>query len=220
MLAKIDSETTLLVLSDHGFAPYRRSFNLNTWLLQNGYIAVQSGAPPDAGEPFAEVDWSKTRAYGLGLNGLYVNMRGREREGIIDAAQADSLLKEIRQKLTAFRDPKDNSQVITRVDLASEVYQGQYARTGPDALVGYNRGYRAGWKTILGAFPPDVLEDNANPWSGDHCMDYTKVPGVLLSNRQIDAESPALTDIAPTILAEFGIAKTNEMKGQSVFGPH
>ena len=81
-------------------------------------------------------------------------------------------------------------------------------------------GYRAGWKTILGAFPPDVLEDNANPWSGDHCMDYTKVPGVLLSNRKIDAESPALTDIAPTILAEFGIAKTNEMKGQSVFGPH
>jgi predicted AlkP superfamily phosphohydrolase/phosphomutase len=218
VLAKIDSDTTLLVLSDHGFAPYRRSFNLNTWLLNNGYIALQSGTVPDANEPFAEVDWSHTRAYGLGLNGLYVNLRGREREGIVETAQADGLLREIRQKLVEIRDPKDNSQVITRVDLASEAYQGPYARTGPDALVGYNRGYRAGWKTILGAFPPEVLEDNANAWSGDHCMDYTKVPGVLLSNRKIDMQSPALTDITPTILAEFGITKTKDMMGKSVFG--
>ncbi len=220
VMGRIDNDTTLLVLSDHGFAPYRRSFNLNTWLLNNGYIALQSGSVPDANEPFTEVDWSRTRAYGLGLNSLYVNLRGREREGIVETAQADALLREIRQKLTEIRDPKDNSQVITRVDLASEAYQGPYARTGPDALVGYNRGYRAGWKTILGAFPPEALEDNANAWSGDHCMDYTKVPGVLLSNRKIDAQSPALTDIAPTILAEFGITKTKDMMGQSVFGPH
>ncbi len=218
VLAKIDNDTTLLVLSDHGFAPYHRSFNLNTWLLNNGYTALEEGKAPDANEPFAEVDWSRTRAYGLGLNGLYVNLRGRERAGIVETAQADALLREIRQKLMEVHDPKDNSQVITRVDLASEAYQGPYARTGPDALVGYNRGYRAGWKTILGAFPPEVLEDNANAWSGDHCMDYTLVPGVLLSNRKIGAQSPALTDIAPTILAEFGIAKTKDMMGQSVFG--
>jgi predicted AlkP superfamily phosphohydrolase/phosphomutase len=144
-------------------------------------------------------------------------MKGREKEGIVDPAQADALLREIRDKLLAVRDPKDDSPVITRVDLASEVYNGPYARSGPDGLVGYNRGYRSGWKTILGAFPPDVLEDNTNPWSGDHCMDYTKVPGVLLSNRKIAADAPALTDITPTILAEYGIAKTKEMKGRSVF---
>jgi len=107
--------------------------------------------------------------------------------------------------------------VITRVDRADEVYQGPYSDQGPDLLVGYNRGYRAGWKTILGAFPADVLEDNTNPWSGDHCMDYTLVPGVLLSNRKIEAESPALIDIAPTMFAEFGIAKPKGMMGQSVF---
>jgi predicted AlkP superfamily phosphohydrolase/phosphomutase len=220
VMPRVDENTTLLVLSDHGFAPYRRSFNLNTWLLKNGYITLEAGSAPDANEPFAEVDWSRTRAYGLGLNGLYVNVRGREREGIVEAVQADELLREIRQKLLEIRDPKDNSQVITRVDLASEVYQGPYARTGPDALVGYNRGYRSGWKTILGGFPPDVLEDNTNAWSGDHCMDSTKVPGVLLSNRKIDAQNPALTDITPTILAEFGIAKTKDMMGQSVFQGH
>src|SRR5438094_5375328 len=221
VLPKLDEHTTLLVLSDHGFAPYRRSFNLNTWLLNNGYITLKSDANPDNNEPLANVDWSKTRAYGLGLNGLYLNMHAREREGIVTpGAEADSLLKEIREKLLAVRDPKNNLPVITRVDFATDAYQGPYAHDGPDALVGYNRGYRAGWKTILGAFPPDILEDNTNPWSGDHCMDYTLVPGVLLSNRDIAAATPALTDIAPTILAEFGIAKPKDMMGQSVFQPN
>jgi predicted AlkP superfamily phosphohydrolase/phosphomutase len=217
VLPRVDENTTLLVLSDHGFAPFRRSFNLNTWLLNNGYITRKAGAGGDSGEPFVDVDWSRTRAYGLGINGLYLNVRGREREGIVDPAEADALLREIRQKLLEVRDPKDGSQVITRIDLASEVYQGPYAHTGPDALVGYNRGYRSGWKTILGAFPADVLEDNTNPWSGDHCMDFTKVPGVLLSNRKIESQAPALTDMAPTILSEFGIVKTKDMMGQSVF---
>ena len=222
VMPKLDDNTTLLVLSDHGFAPYRHSFNLNTWLLNNGYITRKEGVNGDPSEPFADVDWSRTKAYGLGLNGLYLNLRGREREGIVEPGpQADALLQEIRQKLLDLRNPKagsnEDSQVVTRIDFASEAYQGPYARTGPDALVGYNRGYRAGWKTILGAFPPDVLEDNTNAWSGDHCMDFTKVPGVLLSNRKIEAQTPALTDIAPTILSEFGIAKTKDMMGQSVF---
>ena len=216
VMPKVDENTTMLVLSDHGFAPFRRSFNLNTWLLNNGYVTRKADAGGDSSEPFADVDWSRTRAYGLGINGLYLNVRGREREGMVDPAEADALLREIRQKLLEVRDPKDGSQVITRIDLASEVYQGPYARTGPDALVGYNRGYRSGWKTILGAFPAEVLEDNTNPWSGDHCMDFTKVPGVLLSNRKIEAQAPALTDMAPTILSEFGIAKTKDMMGQSV----
>ncbi len=218
VLSKLDDHTTLLVLSDHGFAPYYRSFNLNTWLLNNGYIKLKGDASSDSNEPFANVDWSQTRAYGLGLNGLYLNLKGRESHGIVSpGADASQLLAEIRHKLLAVRDTKTNLPVITRVDLASEAFQGSYANSGPDMLVGYNRGYRAGWKTILGAFPSDEFEDNSNPWSGDHCMDYTLVPGVLLSNRKIAATAPSLTDIAPTILGEFGIAKARGMIGQSIF---
>ncbi len=221
VLPKLDAHTTLLVLSDHGFAPYYRSFNLNTWLLNNGYITLKSDAPSDSSEPLNGVDWSQTRAYGIGLNGLYVNEKGRDRNGIVQPdAQADALIRELKEKLLKVKDPKTGLAVITRVDRATEVYQGPYANSGPDLLVGYNRGYRAGWKTILGAFPPDVLEDNTNPWSGDHCMDYTLVPGVLLSNREISAEAPALTDIAPTILSEFGITKPQAMMGESVFQSH
>ncbi len=218
VLPRLDDHTMLLVLSDHGFAPYYRSFNLNTWLLDNGYIKLKNDSSRNSSEPFANVDWSQTRAYGLGLNGLYINLRGRESNGIVEpGTAADSLMVEIRTRLLAVQDPKTKEFVITRVDLASQAYQGPYARAGPDLIVGYNRGYRAGWQTILGAFPPEEIEDNTNPWSGDHCMDYTLVPGVLLSNRKIAATAPALTDIAPTILAEFGIAKAKGMIGESVF---
>jgi len=220
VLPRLDDHTTLLVLSDHGFAPYYRSFNLNTWLLNNGYIKLKNDASSNSSEPFANVDWTQTRAYGIGLNGLYINLRGRESNGIVEPGNAaDGLMAEIRAKLLAVQDAKTKLPVITRVDLASEAYQGPYTREGPDLLVGYNRGYRAGWQTILGAFPAEELEDNSNPWSGDHCMDYTLVPGVLLTNRKIAADAPALTDIAPTILAEFGIAKAKGMIGQSVFLP-
>jgi len=218
VLPKLDERTTLLVLSDHGFAPYYRSFNLNTWLLNNGYIKLKSEAGMDSNEPLGDVDWRGTRAYGLGLNGLYINLRGRDRDGIVQpGTEANALIKEIKAKLLGEKDLKTGVSVITRVDVASEVYRGPYTQSGPDVLVGYNRGYRAGWKTILGAFPPDVLEDNTNPWSGDHCMDYTLVPGVLLSNRKIAAGTPALTDIAPTVLAEFGIIQPKDMMGQPVF---
>ena len=220
-LQAADAETTVLVVSDHGFAPFHRSFSLNTWLVENGYLVLRAGAQPGPGRDiFKDADWSKTRAYGLGLNGLYVNLRGREKNGIVNpGAESDALQLEIAAKLEAVRDPNDKQQVITRVDRASEAYSGPAAAQAPDIIVGYNRGFRVGWDSVLGGIPAKVLEDNTEPWSGDHCMDYTKVPGVVLSNRKIEATQPALTDIAPTILAEFGIARPAAMHGHSIFAP-
>lgn len=218
-MPKLDDNTTLLVLSDHGFAPYYRSFNLNAWLLERGYAHLR----PDVGreaEFLLAVDWTRTRAYGLGLNGLYLNLRGREREGIVEpGAEADALRAELRRELLALRDPQTGQAPITRVDLALQAYSGPHAADAPDLLIGYNRGYRAGWGTVLGGFPARVLEDNREAWSGDHCIDFTLVPGVLLSNRKIQADSPTLVDVAPTILREFGLEKPEAMEGQSVFAP-
>jgi len=218
-LAKVDGNTTLMVMSDHGFAPYDRSFNLNTWLLANGYIALKPGPRTRLGDLFTDVDWLHTRAYGLGLNGLYLNLRGRERWGTVaPGAEAEALQNEIRDKLLAVRDPLTGLAPITRIDKAEDVYSGDRVRDAPDLVVGYNRGYRAGWATDLGEFTTEILEPNREPWSGDHCIDHTLVPGVLLSNKPIPMQTPALTDIAPTILAEYGIAKPKNMVGQSVFG--
>lgn len=220
-LKAADADTTVLVVSDHGFAPFRRSFNLNTWLVDNGYLVLRGGARPRSGlNIFADADWSKTRAYGLGLNGLYLNLRGREKNGIVNpGAEADALQVEIAAKLGAVRDPKDGQLVITRVDRASEAYFGSATALAPDIIVGYNRGFRVGWDSVLGGMPANILEDNSEPWSGDHCIDYTLVPGVVLSNRKIQAARPSLIDIAPTILADFGIARPSTMQGHNIFEP-
>jgi len=187
-------------------------------LLDNGYIALKSERGNRLGDLFADVDWRHTRAYGLGLNGLYLNLRGREHWGTVaPGAEAEALQNEIRDKLLAVRDPLTGLAPITRIDKAQDAYSGDRVREAPDLVVGYNRGFRAGWNTVLGEFTSEVLEPNSEPWSGDHCIDYTLVPGVLLSNKRIEMQTPALTDIAPTLLAEYGIAKPKNMVGQSLF---
>lgn len=218
ILSRAGERTTVIVLSDHGFAPFRRAFNLNTWLLDNGYLVLKKGALTEGRSIFRDADWSKTRAYGIGLNGLYLNLRGRESEGIVNSgAQADALLREISAKLAGVRDPKTQLPVITRVDLAKRVYSGPATAFAPDMIVGYNRGYRVGWDSVLGGVPSTLIDDNTEPWSGDHCMDHTLVPGVLLSNRRILDPQPSLLDIAPTVLLQFGVTPPAYMTGRDVF---
>jgi predicted AlkP superfamily phosphohydrolase/phosphomutase len=216
VMKRLDDRTTLIVLSDHGFAPFYRQFNLNTWLAENGYLVRKESAAA-GGAMLEGVDWSRTRAYGLGLNALYVNLQGRERDGIVAPQEAAALKEEIAAKLLAYRDPQTGAAAVTRVADASEIYHGAHAADAPDLLVGYGWGYRIGWGSVLGGIPAQVVEDNLELWSGDHAMDPALVPGILLSNRKIAAESPSLLDIAPTLLAEFGIAVPAAMHGQPVF---
>lgn len=214
ILEKVDENTTIIVLSDHGFAPFYRAFNLNTWLSNEGYVALED---EEEGEFFQNVNWSESRAYGVGFNGLYVNLIGREREGIVDNKDKDALLDELSVKLLEIRDPSNGEQVISRVYRAEEVYSGPYLKDAPDLVVGYNSGYRASWETVLGSFPKEILRDNTEKWSGDHLMEAQLVPGVLLSNKKIPVQDPALYDLAPTILSVFGISKQDGMIGSNFF---
>ncbi len=214
VLDSIDGNTTVIVLSDHGFAPFYRAFNLNTWLKENGYSYLTDESE---GEFFRNVDWGKTRAYGVGFNGLFLNLKGREYKGIVEPGERKELLDEISEKLLSIRDPKNGEQVITRVYRAEEIYSGPYLKDAPDLIVGYNRGYRASWETVLGSFPKEILRDNKQKWSGDHLMEAALVPGILLSNKEIKMQNPALTDLAPTVLEEFGIPKQAGMIGNNIF---
>ncbi|MFW6124715.1 MAG: alkaline phosphatase family protein, partial [Pirellulales bacterium] len=210
---------TLLVRSDHGFASFRRGFNLNTWLLENGYLALLRPDRQTEDELLLGVDWSRTRAYGMGLNGLYLNLRGREKRGIVDSGvESRALAEELARKLLAVRD-SDGSQVIARVDLVEDRYPGADPAIAPDLLVGYARNYRASWSTVLGGMPKAIFEDNHDRWSGDHCIAAELVPGILVSNRKIVAPDAALTDIAPTILALFGVPQPAPMTGRAILAP-
>jgi predicted AlkP superfamily phosphohydrolase/phosphomutase len=217
-LKRVDDRTTLLVMSDHGFAPFYRTFNLNSWLRQEGYLRL-GGRPaaPEAG-PLGAVDWSATRAYGIGLNGLYLNLRGRERDGIVaPGAEAEQLAREIAEKLGAVADPLTGRRAVQRVYRATTVYSGSARALAPDLVIGYARDYRVSWDSVLGKLSDHVFADNTDKWSGDHSMAAEAVPGVLLSNRKVKAAQPSLADLAPTVLAEFGIARASGMEGTSVF---
>jgi len=213
ILGRYDSRATVIVMSDHGFANFGRQFALNAWLCQQGYLG-----PRDCTSIMTDVDWTRTRAYGLGINGLYVNLREREREGIVAPDEKEDLLRELTARLEAVRDV-DGSRVIRHVYRADQIYSGGATALAPDLIVGYSRGYRASWATCLGGLTDQVLSDNDSAWSADHCADAGEVPGVLFCNRPIDAAAPSLVDVAPSVLAEFGVAVPPSMEGKPIFGP-
>ncbi len=212
-----DKETTLLVLSDHGFHPFYRTFSQNTWLLEQGYAQLTDAGSGSPDQTFAATDWNRTLAYGLGINGLYLNLEGRERNGIVRRGhEQERLLDQLVAKLEATKDPDTGQAVFHRVYKAKEIYRGPYLENAPDLILGFNPGYRASWKTVLGNYEDKVVADNDDKWSGDHCMDVESLPGVLLSNRPITSERPSLVDLAPTILAEFGMPPPPESEGKVI----
>jgi len=204
---------TLIVLSDHGFASFRRAVHLNTWLRAAGFLQLRRGAKTGR-ELFRDVDWTRTKAYGVGLNGLYLNLRGRERNGVVGQRERDEVTAELSAKLLAWRDPDTGDPVVTRVYRSEETYAAAHRALAPDLVVGYSRGYRVSDASALGEVPAVEIENNVKKWSGDHCIAHDLVPGVVLSNRPIEAEEPALADVAPTVLSLFGIAPPSEMKGK------
>jgi predicted AlkP superfamily phosphohydrolase/phosphomutase len=213
-LAHMDTAATLIVMSDHGFTSWRRSFNLNGWLRDNGYLAVKNpNATEDAGM-LSNIDWEHTRAYGLGLNGLYVNQRGRECWGIVPPDSRDALLDEIAAKLLATLDPATGAPAVTHADRTDRVFKGrEFLALGPDIIVGYARGTRCSDSSGLGEVPAEVFTDNRAAWSGDHCMDHVAVPGILLSNRPLAKPAHRLQDLGAAIVAEFGSGAAAKQDG-------
>ena len=216
VLDRIRRDDVLFVLSDHGFSAFRRGVNLNGWLLQEGYLTLKLGAD-GSGEWLHDVDWSQTRAYALGLAGLYLNIKGREGCGIVEPSQAEALRAEIRKKLAGLRDADRDAAAIVEVYHAAQAYSGPYVDAAPDLLVGYNAGYRVSWNCAKGVVAGPVISDNDKAWSGDHCIDPPLVPGVLFCNRAIAIEDPQLIDIAPTALHVFGVPVPAHMDGRSLF---
>jgi predicted AlkP superfamily phosphohydrolase/phosphomutase len=217
-MEKAGDNTTLIVMSDHGFTSFERQVHLNRVLMREGFLTLDDPKNTSDQELFPHVDWSRTQAYAMGLNGLYLNRLGREEGGIVaEGEEANDLIADITAELLAFRDPESGEQVIEEVYEAAKIYKGVELEFAPDLLIGYRPPYRASWQTTLGAVPAQTVVDNDDAWIGDHCIAPQFVPGVLLSNRKIAVDDPRLPDLTATIYQYFGLAATEGVIGRPLF---
>jgi predicted AlkP superfamily phosphohydrolase/phosphomutase len=211
-------DATLIVMSDHGFSTFDRAVHLNTWLMKEGFLVLDD--PKNAGneELFAHVDWSRTQAYSVGLNGIYLNLQGREREGsVAPGAEADLLLKNIAARLLKAQDPETGKRLVGGVTLARADFHGEMLEEAPDLIVGYMPGYRSSWQTALGAVPAALVENNTEAWRADHCIDARFVPGVLIANRKSREANPRLWDLTVSLMREFHVEAAPGMIGRPIY---
>jgi predicted AlkP superfamily phosphohydrolase/phosphomutase len=227
VMDRVDPGTPILVVSDHGFHSWRKAVNLNTWLVQNGYMTLQGQRPADkklddlfgGGTFWENVDWTRTRAYAMGIGQIYFNLRGRESQGIVSpGAEARQLADELTGKLLTMKDPDDGAPIIRSVYKRDDIYSGEFLNNASELQVGMHEGYRVSWQTTLGGSPEGLVYPNMKKWSADHGgYDYATTAGVLIANRRLTTSTPTIMDLAPTVLKYFGVPVPAEVDGKAVF---
>jgi len=217
-LEHASEDTLFMVVSDHGFRSFQREFHLNTWLHEQGYLVLKPGVETGggAGDLLRQVDWSRTRAYALGMAGLFLNVRGREAEGVVAPEDAAALREEIAGRLRGFRDQQRGVEAIRTAFPRERVYAGPYLEEAPDVLVGYAPGYRMASDAAMGGIGRELVTDNTRRWSGDHVVNPSEVPGVLFMNAPFHEAGPSLIDLAPTILKALGAPADEDLEGVSL----
>jgi predicted AlkP superfamily phosphohydrolase/phosphomutase len=228
VLTHIDPGTPVMIVSDHGFHSWRKAVNLNTWLVQQGYMVLKGQQAGEktlqdlfggGGEFWENVDWSRTKAYAMGIGQVYFNLRGRESQGIVSpGAESARLADELSAKLLTMKDPDDGSPIIRAVYKRDDVYSGEYLKNASELQIGMEDGYRVSWQTTLGGSPQGIVYPNMKKWSGDHGgYDYATTSGVLISNRPVTRDHLSIVDIAPTVLKYFGIQIPADIDGKPLF---
>ena len=216
--SRLGENDTLFVISDHGFHSWRRGFNVNSWLVQEGFMTLKNGAKHTDRKFLLDVDWSKTKAYALGVGAVYLNVRGREGRGIVGPGdERRQVAEEIAAKLKKLEDPKTGKKVVEEVYISDDTWSGDRVKDAQDIQIGLASGYRVSSATPLGGAPKGLFEDNMKKWSGDHATTRTDITeGILLSNRSIQEEKVSILDLAPTILKLLGLKIPSEYDGKAL----
>ncbi len=238
LLALLPGDTTVVLMSDHGFGPQHEVVNLNNYFLQTGVMALQTTArvrlrawaarrQPVAGAAvrlsrlwgrerllgFADVDWSKTRAYARGHMGqVYLNLQGREPQGIVRPADYHAVRAEIVGLLQSLRWPDGSRPLIETIIPNEAVTHGPYRQDGPDLHV-IMAGYRALAYPLFAADGRLVTQQPLVD-SGNH-----RPEGIFIAAgppvRQGGVVSGArLVDLAPTALHLLGVPPPDDMDGR------
>ena len=212
-----DPDTVFMAISDHGFTNFRRGVNINTWLRDNGYLFLTDENATTSGEWFEGIDWTRTKAFALGLTGIFINRAGREKSGIVaEGSEYRELVKELAAKLEKMIDPATGKGCVRKVVMSQQHFDGPYRFDAPDLLVGWEGGYRNSWECAVGQVTEEAITDNTRSWSGDHCVDPDIVPGIFFCDRAINTETPRLVDIPATVMKLFGQKIPGYMQGKMI----
>jgi predicted AlkP superfamily phosphohydrolase/phosphomutase len=227
VVKRVGPGVPVMIVSDHGFHSWRKAVNLDTWLVQNGYMVLKGQQPGDkklsdlfgGGTFWENVDWSGTRAYAMGIGQIYFNLRGRESQGIVSpGAEATALADELSKKLVTLTDPEDGTPIIRAVYKRDDIYSGPYLDNAAELQVGMNDGYRVSWQTTLGGSPPGIVYKNDRKWSADHGgYDYAITSGIFVTSQPINTKDPRIIDIAPTVLRYFGLSVPSDIDGKPLY---
>ena len=223
----LSRDDILLVLSDHGFATWRRSVNYNSWLVEKGFLVLKGDARRQnlealfsKGEFWEAVDWGKSRAYSMGFGDVYVNLRGREKEGIVEpGADYERVREEITRDVLGLTDPANGERAVSRVFKREEIYRRYDPRLIPDLIVSNRSGYRVSWQSTLGVPTGSVFEDNRDVWSGDHCsLDPDLVRGVFFSSKPFRSSPiPGIADVTASLRHLFGAPPVADAAGRPLW---
>jgi predicted AlkP superfamily phosphohydrolase/phosphomutase len=237
MEAEHGTPIELIVMSDHGFAPFYRKMHINDWLVTEGYLVMKEGITKTGAHGLGyemdendhpkrgsgDIDWSKTKAYCVGFNGIILNRVDREPEGIVTEAEANALLDEITSKLVALTD--GGKPVFTNVKRATEVFHGpkEIVSLAPDLQLGFNVGFGASDECAAGGVvgtweQGEFIVDNDSRWSGSHLMDPELVRGtIIVESGNTFSKDPALEDITATLYSLFSLSVPEDMDGKPLY---
>lgn len=220
VMERLQPDDLLMLMSDHGFHSFRYGFSVNTWLARNGYLGIKNQADPKTAytdkKYLLDFDWSRTKAYGLGLGMIFLNRAGRERDGIVTEAEAPALLSEMKEKLLSEVDPNTGENIFRNV-YVYENPTGEAAADAPDIQLGYAEGYQTTKASAAGAAPQKMIEPNLNKWSGEHASSDTAfTSGIFFANKSIDKD-PGLRDLGITALSYLGANVPDSFEGKNLF---
>ena len=216
LLKLVDENTTVFVVSDHGAQKMEGSICINEWLIREGYLVLNE--KPAVPTPFAKlkIDWSKTKAWGDGgyYSRIFLNVRGREPQGIVDGGiEYEKLRAELTAKIEAIPDPDGNS-IGTRVLRPEDLYKFRNG-VAPDLMVYFgNLAWRSAGtvgRSSIYTFENDTGPDDAN--HGQHGMFIVRP---VRPNSGQKVHGLEIQDIAPTILQILGIPIPEDMEGKVI----
>ena len=213
-LESVDDNTTIMIVSDHGAKRMDGGICVNEWLRQHGYLTLKSEPQGITRWTADLVDWKKTKAWGEGgyYGRIFINVEGREPNGIVSPQDYERVRDALKEQLEAIVD-EDGENINTRVFKPEAVYR-ECRNIPPDLIVYFGNLF---WRSV-GSVGYNSIYTYENDTGPDDC-NHAEMGMFILKNSG-DARgrvSPKhLYDIAPTVLAEFGIDIPSKMQGKPI----